>query len=152
MTDDQFTRVYLPRYGRVIYALARKLARHDDELFEDLRAVGMMALWELDPSKAASNEDAWIRQALWNKMVDEKRRQYPMVADRPRFESLDGYLERGAQVGNDAGTGEARLMGRAKPKTPDQDHDAAPGVNQLYRHQRRTSALPRPAGRPDDDE
>lgn len=110
MTNEQFEKDYYPRYEGVINALARKLARRDSDLFEDLRAVGMMSLWELDPSKATTNEDAWIRQALFNKMTDVLRRDRPGV-----YESLQAHLGRGEQLVEDPSTGERRLIQGGQP-------------------------------------
>lgn len=105
MTNEQFEQHYLPKYESVIKALARKLARKDQELYEDLRQVGMISLWQLDPTNAVSNEDAWIRQALYNKMTDVLRRERPA-----KYESLSAHLARGDQVVEDEILGGARLL------------------------------------------
>lgn len=91
--DDKTFADYLPRYINDIQAIARKLAKRDQELFEDLVQEGRIALWGLNPKKARDNEDAWIRQAIYNKMVSFLRRERRRV-----FDSLDSLLERGAQV------------------------------------------------------
>ena len=105
MTNDDFEQKYLPKYRNVIKALARKLAKRDQELFEDLKQVGMIALWQLDPAQATTNEDAWIRQALYNNMTNVLRR------DRPKlYESLQAHLAHGDQLMIDATTGEPSLL------------------------------------------
>lgn len=93
MDDRQFDEVYLPKYKASIQAMARKLARRDQELFKDLYQEGMIALWRLSPAKAKDNEDAWVRQALWNNMVSWLRREH-----RRDFDSLDSLIEHGAQI------------------------------------------------------
>lgn len=115
--DDSTFNEYLARYKNAISALARKLARRDQELFEDLRQEGMIALWNLDPQKARDNEDAWLRQALWNKMVSFLRRER-----RRAFDSLDSLLERGAQVVEEGGEVTMVAPVSRKPRrTPDWD-------------------------------
>jgi DNA-directed RNA polymerase specialized sigma24 family protein len=93
MNEKQFTEVYLPRYRDVIEALARKVARRDHELYEDLVQEGMILLLSLDPSKARHNEDAWIRQSLNNKMISVYR--YERLR---QTESLDVMSDSGVQV------------------------------------------------------
>lgn len=88
MTNDQFNNIYLPRYDATLKRLARKLARRDQVLYEELYQTGMIALWQLDTSKATENEDAWIRQALKYKMVSLLRTQRPKL-----FEALEKLLE-----------------------------------------------------------
>lgn len=106
MSNEEFEQVYLPRYHNDIKAIARKLAKRDEELFKDLVQVGRIALWRLDLTKVASNEAAFVRQALWNKMVDVFRRQRPN-----RYQSLQTLLARGDQLLFDPVTGEPRLVG-----------------------------------------
>lgn len=103
MDEKQFE-TYLSRYINDIQALARKLAKRDQELFEDLVQEGRIALWGFNLARVRDNEDAWIRQSLYNKMVSFLRRERRHV-----FDSLDWLLERGAQVVVDTG-GEAHIV------------------------------------------
>lgn len=96
--DEKQYEGYLARYINDIQAIARKLAKRDQELFEDLVQEGRIALWGLNPKKARDNEDAWIRQAIYNKMVSFLRRER-----RRSFDSLDSLIERGAQVVEEGG-------------------------------------------------
>lgn len=118
MDETQFT-TYLKRHVNDIQAIARKLARRDQELYEDLVQEGRIALWGLDVRKAKDNEDAWIRQALYNRMVSFLRRD----RRRPKmFDSLDALLERGAQVVEDSdGPGVVNPMSRRPMRQPDWD-------------------------------
>lgn len=92
MTDAQFALAYA-RYRRVIAALARKLARRDDDLAADLEQVGLIGLWRLDVSRATTNEDAWVRQALVNRMRSHIRSQHP-----ERYVSLTALVDDGVQL------------------------------------------------------
>ena len=92
MTDAEFERYYA-RYTDVIQGIARKYAKTDDDLFDDLCQVGRITLWHLEPKKARSNIDAWIRKALRNKIAGFIRRWRPH-----RTESLDAMLDAGDQV------------------------------------------------------
>jgi DNA-directed RNA polymerase specialized sigma24 family protein len=113
MTNEEFEATYLPRYNNDIKAIARKLAKRDDELCKDLLQVGRIALWQIDLGKVTSNEAAFIRQVLWNKMVDVFRRQRPK-----RYTSLQALLARGDQLVWDPATNEPRLVGPAtRPRT-----------------------------------
>lgn len=84
---------YHKRYEPAILGMARNLAGSDDALAEDLAQEGRTTLFMLDPSKAKRNRDAWVRQALWNRMVDFLRKYDPK-----RYESLDHRLSCGDQV------------------------------------------------------
>lgn len=93
MTNEDFENVYYPRYQSVIKAIARKMARGDSALCEDLCQEGAVKLWKLQPEKAKTNPDAWIRRALQLGMIDYLRRTHP-----DRYCSLDQLLEAGAQL------------------------------------------------------
>jgi DNA-directed RNA polymerase specialized sigma24 family protein len=93
MTNEQFEQHYLPKYQGAIRALARKLARGDADLYEDLAQTGLIALWQIDLSTCSGNEDPFIRQVLWNKIVTFLRRSHAR-----KFKSLDRMLEAGNQV------------------------------------------------------
>lgn len=115
MNAAQFDQYY-KRYANVIKAIARKLARRDQELHDDLVQEGYILLWRMDLSRVKDNEDAWIRQACYNRMVSflrpERRRMH---------ESLDSLVDRGAQVVED-GTGVHMVSPGRKPRrTPDWD-------------------------------
>jgi len=119
MDDTRFNDMYLPRYKAVIEALARKVARRNHELYEDLVQTGYIALWQLEPEHATQNEDAWIRSLIYNKMVSVWRRE-----KRRANESLETMLERGAQVAeNDAGEAQILVPGGGRRRTPPADYD-----------------------------
>ena len=104
MTDEQFNKVYYPKYLSAITGIARKLGGRDDALVEDLVQEGLTALWLLDLKKVASNEDAYIRQSVKFKMIDSLRRFNPAA-----YESLDARLMAGDQLEHDDDTGELFL-------------------------------------------
>jgi len=93
MTNTEFTEHYLPRYASVMRAIARKLARSDDILVEDLYQEGLVALWLCKPERAHKNQDAYIRQALRFRMIDYLRKVHAYT-----FDSLDYRLEQGEQL------------------------------------------------------
>jgi RNA polymerase sigma factor (sigma-70 family) len=99
MTDQEFDAL-LAQYKEAISGMARKLARTDTDLFDDLVSVGMIRLWQLDISKATSNADSWIRAAIRNAMVDFIRQQR-----LSETESLTALLAAGNQVTTDPDTG-----------------------------------------------
>lgn len=105
MRNKEFSQYYYPRYNTIITAIARKLGGTDDDLVDDLEQEGRIALLALDPSRATSNEDAWIRQALKNRMVDMLRKYNPRI-----YESLTRLLENGDQLERDEATGDVRLL------------------------------------------
>lgn len=100
MDEREFMEYYEGRgYRRVIKAIARKLTWRFPDLEEDLEQEGAIALWRLDLSRATTNPDAWIRQAIKFRMVDFLRYNHPK-----RFVSLTAMLERGDQLEtNEAG-------------------------------------------------
>lgn len=93
MTNQEFEDVYWPKYDAAIRAIARKLAQTNDSLAEDLYQEGLIVLWECDPTKAKTNLDAFIRQAIKFRMIDYLRRERLKVT-----ESLDGYIDSGMQI------------------------------------------------------
>ena len=93
MTNQEFEEVYWPKYDATIRAIARKLAQTNDSLAEDLYQEGLIVLWECDPTKAKTNLDAFIRQAIKFRMIDYLRRERLKVT-----ESLDGYIDSGMQI------------------------------------------------------
>lgn len=92
MTNDEFASYY-DQYKGVIAAIARKHARHDEELYKDLKQEGLFALFKLDLSRVRVNEDALIRQAIKFRMIDYLRKLSP-----ESYESLQDRLENGGQV------------------------------------------------------
>ncbi len=104
MTDEQF-KVYYARYRGVIASIARKLARRDEELYQDLKQEGLFALFRLNLAKVRVNEDAWIRQAVKFRMVDFLRKMNPRM-----YESLQAHLENGSQIVEDPDEGELHLV------------------------------------------
>lgn len=105
MTNDEFEKVYYPKYETVIRAIARKIANKNDALMEDLVSEGMIALWKLDPAKAKDNQDAYIRQAIKFRMIDWFRKEKPA-----QYESLTSHLELGDQIVQDEDTKELKLV------------------------------------------
>jgi len=105
----QFER-YLRRYKDTIAAIARKFAGRDDDLAEELRQEGLIALWNVKPARAVKNKDAYIRQALKFRMVDHLRRLRPK-----QFDSLDRMLEAGEQLERDSATGAFRISRSSGP-------------------------------------
>jgi DNA-directed RNA polymerase specialized sigma24 family protein len=103
VTNDEFDEIY-PQFKSVITALARKIVGGDDELVKDLEQEGAMNLFLLDLSKAKTNRNSWIRQALKYRMYDYLRDFNPGM-----YESLDARLERGAQIETDA-NGDVHLI------------------------------------------
>lgn len=111
MTEADFNRYYA-FYKDAIEGMARKLARTDYDLFDDLVSVGMIRLWKLDIARASSNPDSWIRAAIRNAMVDFLRQQR-----LNETESLTALLAAGNQVTQDPETGLAYLVA-VTPITP----------------------------------
>lgn len=105
MTNELFERVYYVKYASVIRAIARKLAKKNDPLMDDLFQEGLIALWKCEPTTARDNEDAFIRQAVKFRMIDYMRRERPAL-----YESLNVKMEHGGQIVYDASAGEARMV------------------------------------------
>jgi len=105
VTNEDFEQVYYPKYVNVIKAIARKLARRNTQLAEDLCQEGLIALWHLEPERARGNLDAFVRQAVKFRMIDYMRRERPAV-----FESLCARLERGDQMVQDPDTGDLHCI------------------------------------------
>lgn len=115
MTKRQFRRYY-EQYRTSIQAIARKLGGRDDALVEDLEQEGALTLWLLRLDSVCSNEDAYIRQCLKFRMIDHLRRYNPAI-----YDSLDVYLDAGAQVERDSETGVLRLLQRG-PESDWREH------------------------------
>ncbi len=109
MMDNEMFSEYYEKYhekDRTIQGIARKLAKSDYELYQDLIQIGLETLWKLDPEKAKTNKDAWIRQAMRFRMIDHLRK-----LKLRKVESLDRRLENGEQIEVDSITGDIRLIG-----------------------------------------
>jgi RNA polymerase sigma factor (sigma-70 family) len=118
MTDQQFTE-YFSRYEQTINKIARKFAKRDDDLYDDLVQIGRVKLWKLELSQATSNEDPWIRTSIANAMRDHKRKEKAAEQD-----SLHHYLSQGDQVITDDLSGESRLIraNQLRRRTEIDDH------------------------------
>ena len=112
MRKRDFDKFY-GRYKATITAIARKLVGSDDDMVQDLEQVGALALLRLNPKRAKTNADAWIRQAIKNRMIDYLRKDKPPSV---RIESLDGRLESGDQLEQHA-SGEFHLI-TSRPTPP----------------------------------
>jgi RNA polymerase sigma factor (sigma-70 family) len=105
MTNEEFVDVYYPKYRHLIAGIARKYARNDEELFDDLKQEGAFALLKLRPERARVNLDAWIRQAIKFRMIDYLRKL--RLRDTC---SLQQFLENGSQVAADPDGGDAQII------------------------------------------
>jgi DNA-directed RNA polymerase specialized sigma24 family protein len=96
MTEKEFNEVYYPRYLEDIRNIARKYAKTDNDLFEDLLQEGLLALFRCDIATVRSNESAFVRQAVKFRIVDFLRRSKIVL-----HESLDTHLQSGRQLAKD---------------------------------------------------
>lgn len=112
MAQHDFEALYA-RYARAIRGIARKYGGSDDDLVRDLEQEGALILLQLETSRVQSNESAFVRNALRNRMIDYLRKQH-----LGSFESLDARLETGDQLERDEESGELTLFtGRLSPPT-----------------------------------
>lgn len=95
MKEAEFNEYYDKYYikNKTIQKIARKLSQQDLDLYDDLVQIGLMTLWMIDPSKAKTNKDSWIRQAIRFKMIDHLTEMDPR-----KYVSLDSKLEEGYQI------------------------------------------------------
>jgi len=109
MNDKQFKKYYDKYYteNRIIQRIARKKAKNNYDLYEDLVQVGLITLWKLDLTKVKSNEDAYIRIAIQRRIIDYLRKTSPV---KITMESLEAKLESGYQLDKDPETGRLRLI------------------------------------------
>lgn len=92
MTNKQFSHYY-PLYLDSIEAIARKFAKRDEDLFDDLCQEGRLALLGFVPEAVHSNEKACVCQAIRNRLIDYMRR------DRAELRtSLTTMLDAGDQL------------------------------------------------------
>jgi RNA polymerase sigma factor (sigma-70 family) len=92
MTNEQFE-TYYKIYHSDIQAIARRFARTDEDLFDDLFQEGRLALLAFDPAKVHSNEKACVLQAVRNRIIDWLRAE-----KRDRTESLNALIANGDQI------------------------------------------------------
>lgn len=104
MTHDEFN-ARLPLYENTIAGIARKLARSDNDLKDDLYNLGLIAMWRLDLTQCRGNEEAFIATAARSRMIDYLRKQ-----KNYKHESLEALLNAGFQVKANPDTGEAELV------------------------------------------
>lgn len=97
MTNEEFEQEYYPRYKTRIAAIARRYARRDDALFDDLFQCGCIKLWSLDVSRAVANVDSYVSKAVARAMVDHLRQLDPR-----KYASLEALLAAGGQLVEDA--------------------------------------------------
>lgn len=92
MRRKEFDKLY-PKYRPIIQAIARKLARQDDDLCADLEQEGACLFWQINTDNAHTNLDSFLRTAAQRRMIDYLRRNRPHL-----YESLDHRLACGDQV------------------------------------------------------
>jgi RNA polymerase sigma factor (sigma-70 family) len=114
MFDEYYHKYFIK--GKIVQRIARKYAGSDEDLYEDLVQEALMRLWELEPERASSNLDSWVRQALRNAIIDYLRKNNPR-----QYESLDARLLTGEQLERDAATGDLRLISTRRPRLLDLD-------------------------------
>jgi len=123
MTNAEFEHQYYPKYKGAIEAIARKFARDDHDLFDDMVSVGTMGLLEAEPSRAGTNVDAYLRNVVRNKIVDHLRwlNRRDMVRLNGETSDVNGY-----DLVREDPTGEAELVPIGSrpviPKTLDPHH------------------------------
>lgn len=114
MTDAQFAVCY-EKYDAPIRAIARLIAKTNNDLCDDLYQEGIIALWKLDLAKVKKNERACVLQAARNRMIDFIRNE-----KRESAESLTVRFAQGDQVITDE-TGSIRLIeGSLRRRSPDE--------------------------------
>lgn len=96
---------------KLIQRIARKLSLGNEDLYEELVQEGLIRLWTLDPTRATSNLDSFIRQAIKFGLIDFLRSNKPK-----RHDSLDSRLLSGEQIEQDSATGELRLISHRQNK------------------------------------
>ena len=116
MNTKTFNKYYKKYYveDRVIQRIARKLAKDDRAMYEELVQTGLITLWKLDPKNSNINESAWIRQAIKFRMIDFVRKERGKTSV---LDSLDASLARGGQLEKDPDTGHFKLLGSTAYQT-----------------------------------
>lgn len=92
MPDEMFA-LYYGRHLNDIEAIARKIAKRDETLYDDLCQVGRIGLWRFNPAKVVDNEVSCIRNHLRFRMLDFIRQ-----SKRKYVEALADYLAMGDQI------------------------------------------------------
>lgn len=107
MNQKLFDRFYKKYYedGKIIQRIARKYSHKDEELYNDLVQEALLKLWRLNPKKAKTNLDSWVRNAVRNACIDYLRHNRPKL-----YESLDARLMAGEQIEHDDATGTLRMI------------------------------------------
>jgi RNA polymerase sigma factor (sigma-70 family) len=114
MTGAEFDQYY-QKYKDIIRAIARKLARQNDALVDDLTQEGLIALSRCHPERAIAKPDAYIRQSVKFRMIDYLRKDRPAA-----YDSLDLHLANGAQLTRDD-DGDMELIFPEMPRREDGD-------------------------------
>lgn len=104
MSEAEFNELW-PLYERDIQGVARKLARSDDDLWDDLVSVGMVTFWRLNLASVVTNRDAFVTSSVRKRMIDFLRKER-----RYTTESLNALLSNGFQLTQDDETGEVIVM------------------------------------------
>lgn len=76
MTDEQFAEYHV-KFQRSIYAIARKIAGPNENMYDDLVQVGTIALWRFNLDKVQTNVVGCINRHLRNRMIDFVRAEQP---------------------------------------------------------------------------
>ena len=113
MTNEQFDSYY-KIYRSDLQAIARRFARTDEDLFDDLFQEARLALLAFDPAKVHSNEKACVLQAVRNRIIDWLRSE-----KRDRTESLNALIANGDQISTDD-EGKPRLVKHPRRYKSDQ--------------------------------
>lgn len=85
--------VLLAEFEKPIRGMARKLAKQDEDLFEDLCQIGRLTLLNVNQASVRSNRSSMIRKAVKCRMIDFLRSFNPA-----RYVSLDSFIEEGWQL------------------------------------------------------
>lgn len=78
---------FVKRYQLSINGIARRIAGRNEELFEELLQIGLIALWRFDPAKAKTNLDGLVKRHLRNRMIDFIRGTYSKYDQDPLFDT-----------------------------------------------------------------
>lgn len=118
MTNKQFAH-YHPLYDNDVRAIARKFAKRDNDLFDDLYQIGLLALLDFRPESVRTNERACVRQAIRNRLID-----YVRVERLASHTSLTAMLEAGDQLTADESGGAKLVLRTERNRHPIDASDA----------------------------